>query len=166
MQTGCDRPLVHPHWTQATSPADPHHLPAQAGVGWGDMGAGEKGHTGNTATPAFKPTSPRMEPPDVGSPLLGRVNNSHSSILLGICRRSRLKWQGAGSGGEDRQQSWLRGRFLYSRASERAAPAPLEARRKVTSTPGLVSTQQTQLTASGHHPQEHSWESVECTRGA
>lgn len=67
--------------------------------------------------------SPRMEPPDVGSPSPWESSQLFS-ILLGTRQGSRLKWQGAGSG-EDRQPSWLWGRFLLPEPVRGLPPAPL-----------------------------------------
>ena len=111
---------------------------SRGGVGWGGMGAGEKGHTGSTATQRSQARSPRMEPPDVGSPSPWESSQLFS-ILLGTRQGSRLKWQGAGSG-EDRQPSWLWGRFLLPEPVRGLPPHRWGRGGKVTPTPGLVST--------------------------
>ena len=84
--------------------------------------------------------SPRMEPPDMGSPSPWESSQLFS-ILLGTCQGSGLKWQGTGSG-EDRQPSWLWGRFLLPEPVRGLPPHRWEHGGRVTPTPGLVSTQQ------------------------
>lgn len=129
------------------------------------MGAGEKGHTGSTATQCSQARSPRMEPLDVGSPSPWESTQLFY-ILLRTRRGSGLKWQGAGSGGEDRQPSWLRGRFLLPKSVRGLLPHRWEHGERVTPTPRIVSTQK-DTTGSLRPPRPGALlGECECTRGA
>ena len=128
------------------------------------MGAGEKGHTGSTAIQCSQARSPRMEPLDVGSPSPWESTQLFY-ILLRTRRGSGLKWQGAGSGGEDRQPSWLRGRFLLPKSVRGLLPHCWEHGERVTPTPRIVSTQK-DTTGSLRPPRPGALlGECECTRG-
>lgn len=128
------------------------------------MGAGEKVTQGTLQPRRSQAHSPRMEPPDnLGVPSPWRAH-SRPHPAQGMPKKQALKWQGAGSGGEDKAAVLAPGRFLL--------PEPVKERLltttrrgKVTSTPGLVSTQQDTTHSFRPPPPGALLGECECTAG-